>query len=130
MIFRRIIEIEETEPPRSHRQVRHNPALYKERVEANNTGATFPSATGSQIKMLGGPNWQETKQKTALNRKRKREYARSDELELDLHLENIRRVRIQTVSRGITERFEGLHSLERILTSLEWFTSRDKTRAA
>lgn len=113
MIFRRIIEIDEDKSLKiqSHQRpygksvlTEEEPATTDEVIRpfpiTENIGQilpVFPSLVQKEIRQLTGPRL-----------KRKREYARDDELEIDLHLENIRRVRIQTVSRGYTEKFKAM----------------------
>jgi hypothetical protein len=107
MIFRRVIEIEQDESPKIYSHQTHQKhILYKEGSPDRNKDTNLISTAKFPTQILTDSYPQEIKQQTASNRKRKREYARDDDLELDLHLENIRRVRIQTVSRGVTERFE------------------------
>jgi hypothetical protein len=107
MTFRRIVKIEEDQSPKIHsHQTHHNPPFHKEESQASGKSVNFFPTIEFQAQALTHSKPQDIKQQTAPNLKRKREYARDDELELDLHLENIRRVRIQTVSRGVTKRFE------------------------
>jgi hypothetical protein len=111
MTFRRIITIEEQleeKPSESYNdQIRHEPVLENEEPLATRKKDTVRSSTESTNQTVPVAHQQQNQQ-TILTRKRKREYARDGELGLDLHLENIRRVRIQTVSRGYTKKFRAM----------------------
>ncbi|KAH8803467.1 hypothetical protein F5884DRAFT_508116 [Xylogone sp. PMI_703] len=106
MTFRRIIEIEGDISSKS--QVDKPPHGPSNKPKSPTRNQEISPGPAVQLQQLSGSTPEENKQQVAINRKRKREYARDNELDLDLHLENIRRVRIRTVSRGVTERFEVL----------------------
>ena len=107
MTFRRIIKIEEDESPEIHgRHISQSTILHKDSPLTRNNNANFFPTAELPREMLMLSNPEGFGHHTIPNRKRKREYARDGELELDLHVDNIRRVRIQTMSRGVTKRFE------------------------
>jgi len=107
MTFRRLIEIEEDASLHSD-ETHLEPTPHNNGPPARNKSANLFSTTEFPMHTLTNYNTQEVEEQTAPNRKGRREYARDAdaELELELQLENIRRVRIRTVSRGVTERFE------------------------
>ena len=108
MTFRRIIKIDEQLEEKSaesqNDQIHQEPVLYNEKQLAAKKDDIVLFSTEHTSNMVPDSRQQQDQQST-LKHKRKREYARDSELELDLDLENIRRVRIQTVSRGYTKKF-------------------------
>ena len=108
MTFRRIIQIEEEKLAKDQsRQLNPKLVEYKRAPSAPNESYNMFSLTESAKTVDLTTSWPQREQLIARKRKRKRRGGVHDrELELDLQFENIRRVRITTVSRGITKRFE------------------------
>lgn len=106
MTFRRIIEIEEDESPQLYGDPTHQEPVLHEEASLVSTNASLFSKIEAPGQASKNYKPRQIEQKITQNRRRKREYARDDELELDIHLDNIRRVRIQNVSRGVTDRFD------------------------
>jgi hypothetical protein len=98
MTFRRIVQIEEDKRSKIYN---HEAQLKVVKYEEEPTSATEGYKVVSLTKSAGQVNpisvQRQNEQQIPRPGKRKREH-RDDELELDLHLENIRRVRITTVS--------------------------------
>jgi hypothetical protein len=107
MTFRRIIEIEQERSTSisSHQTFRKH--VFRDAPPAAKRDRSI-SMLQTTSKIYPSSSQQRNVRRTISKLKRKREYARDDDLELDLHLENIRRVRITTVARGITEKFKAL----------------------